>query len=94
MARTRADAPDPASDQEIVTPKSFEEAKVEQEMARLSLIDQMREYFKTQPRRRVKVHNDSDVSVQVNGYTFVIQHGVNVDVPEDVADLLDQAGYI
>lgn len=79
---------------EVVEPKSFAQAKSEQEMARLSLIDQMKVYFKDQPRVRVKVRNDADVPVQINGYTFIVRANVAVDVPQDVADLLDQAGYI
>lgn len=79
---------------ETPAPISFEQAKSAQEQARLSRIDQMRDYFKTQPRRRVKVRNDADVPVQINGYTFIVQANVNVDVPVDVADLLEEAGYI
>lgn len=79
---------------EVITPKSFAEAKSEQEVARLSRIDQMKEYFKHQPRVRVKVRNDADVPVQINGYTFLVQAGVPVDVPQDVADLLSAADYI
>ncbi len=82
------------SDTEAIEPKTFEEAKTDQQMARLSLIDKTRDYFKTQKRVRVKVRNDGDVSVQVNGYTFVIQANVPVEVPEDVATLLEDAGYI
>jgi hypothetical protein len=68
--------------------------KLAAEETRLSLIDQMREYFKTQKRVRVKVRNDADVPVQINGYTFIVQANVSVDVPEDVARLLEDAGYI
>ena len=84
----------PADEAEVVAPKSFEEAKTEQESARLSRIDEMREYFKTQKRVRVKVRNDADVPVQINGYTFIVQANVAVEVPVDVADQLELAGYI
>ena len=82
------------TDSEVVAPKTFAQAKTEQETARLSTIDAMKAYFKTAKRVRVKVHNDAPVPVQINGYTFVIQQGVPVDVPEDVRDLLEDAGYV
>lgn len=64
------------------------------EIARMSTLDKMRDYYKTSPRVRVKIRNEGDVPVQINGYTFVIQSNVAVDVPEDVATLLEEAGYI
>lgn len=84
----------PSEEVEVIQPKTFEQAKTEQEMARVSLIDQMREYFKGQKRVRVRVRNDGDVPVQVNGYTFIVAANVPVDVPEDVAWHLENAGYI
>ena len=84
-----ADAP-----AEVIAPQPSPAAKTEAEVARLSLIDQMKVYFKNQPRVRVKVHNDADVPVQINGYTFIVMANVPVDVPQDVADLLEAAGYI
>lgn len=32
--------------------------------------------------------------VAVNGYVYVIQRGVSVEVPETVAEILEQAGHI
>lgn len=61
---------------------------------RVSLIDYMKQYLSEQPKRRVKVRNDGDVFVQINGYSILIQAGVPVDVPEPVAHLLEQADYI
>lgn len=63
-------------------------------VARISVLDKMKTHFSKQKRVRVKVHNDSPVTVQVNGYTFVIQEGVPVEVPEQVAEILEDAGYI
>lgn len=79
---------------EVVVPKTFEQAATEQEESRLSLIDQMKNLYKTQKRVRVRVRNDGDVPVQINGYTFLIQPNVWVEVPEDVAWHLENAGYI
>jgi hypothetical protein len=64
--------------------------------ARMSMLTVMREKFAVEKRVRVKVksHNAQPVPVQVNGYTFLIQPDKWVEVPESVADLLDQAGYI
>lgn len=64
------------------------------ERAHQSLIDRMRVELAAQPKRTVKVRNDGDVFVQINGYSFLIQPDVKVSVPEPVADLLDEAGYI
>lgn len=71
-----------------------EPKRTDVEQARMSRLDEMREYFKHQKRVRVKVRNDGDVPVQINGYTFVVQSNVSVEVPQDVADLLENAGYI
>lgn len=71
-----------------------DEVKVIAEAKRTTLIDYMRDWLSKQPKRRVKVHNDSDVFVQINGYSILIQPNVSVDVPEPVAVLLDDAGYI
>ena len=85
----------PAEDApEVVAAVPSPVVKTDAEAARISLIDKMKVYFKNQPRVRVKVHNDFDVPVQINGYTFIVQAGVPVDVPEDVATLLEQGGYI
>lgn len=90
-----AAAADAEVESEVVAEiKSEAQARTEAEITRLSLIDKMKDYFKDQKRVRVKVRNDSDVPVQINGYTFLIQHDVPVEVPEDVRDLLENAGYI
>ncbi len=59
-----------------------------------SMLNVMRDHYKTEKRVRVKVHSDRPVTVQVNGYSFLIREGVAVEVPESVADILDAAGYI
>lgn len=59
-----------------------------------SMLDVMRKKFAAEPRVRVKVKNDGPVPVQVNGYSFLIRENVWVEVPESVAAILDEAGYI
>ena len=71
-----------------------EEVRTIAEAKRISLIDYMRDYLAGCPKRIVKIHNDADVFVQINGYSLLIQPGVSVPVPEPVAVLLDEAGYI
>lgn len=59
-----------------------------------SMLNIMRDKFAAEPRVRVKCKNDGPVSVQVNGYSFLIREDVWVEVPESVAQILDEAGYI
>ena len=68
--------------------------KIEAQAAQESILNIMRDKFAVEPRVRVKVHNDGPVPVQINGYSFLIQEGVWVEVPESVRDALDEAGYI
>jgi predicted transcriptional regulator len=64
------------------------------EQAQRSLIDKMRDYLSKQEKVEVRVHNDADVFVQIQGYSYLIQPGVKVKVPRPVAELLDEAGYL
>lgn len=59
-----------------------------------SLIDMMKAHFEKEEKVEVKVRNDSDVFVQINGYSFLIQPNVKVRVPKSVALLLEQGDYI
>jgi hypothetical protein len=59
-----------------------------------SMLNVMRDKYAVEKRVPVKVHNDGPVQVQVNGYSFLIREGVKVEVPESVAAILDEAGYI
>lgn len=51
-----------------------------------------------QPKRSVKLRKDANPkapnyeTVQVNGYTFMIQKGVEVEVPQTVYEILVEAG--
>lgn len=57
--------------------------------------DVMRQLLRTQPKRAVRVRKeDGDQTVQINGYTMIIQAGVKVEVPEQVAQMLEDAGLI
>jgi len=63
-----------------------EAVEEQQELAR------MRDYFAAQPKVTIKCLEDE--RVQINGYVFIIKGGERVDVPKDVADLLEQSGKI
>ena len=52
----------------------------------------MRDYYAAQPRVSVRPLNDE--WVQVNGYTFIIKGGERVEVPRDIADMLEESGRI
>jgi len=57
--------------------------------------DVMRQLLRAQPKRTVRVRKeDGDQTVQINGYTVIIQAGVKVEVPEQVAQMLVHAGLI
>lgn len=56
--------------------------------------------YANMPKVRIKIpldplnKQDTTVPVCVNGYNYFIQRGVTVDVPQIVADILENAGYI
>lgn len=52
----------------------------------------MRDHFAAQ--KKVSVKCQKDEWVQVNGYTFIIKGGERVEVPEQIAQILDEAGRI
>jgi len=98
MARSEAPQdPQPIVVDDQVAPASAAPTpavQTEAVVAQQSMLNVMRDKYKTEKRVRVKVHNDGPVSVQVNGYSFLIADGVPVEVPESVAELLEAAGYI
>ena len=60
-----------------------------------SRVDRMREYFKNQPKEKIRIRpDDGEQWVQINGYAFRIQAGKEVKVPKDVADTLRDAGVL
>ena len=83
-----ADAPAAAE------PVAASEALTDAQAAQASMVDKMREHLAKQPKREVRVRNDGDVFVQINGYSLLIQPNVKVKVPEQVAEMLEEAGYI
>lgn len=56
------------------------------------LKDKMRAHFAAQPKVTVKCNKDA--WVQINGYSFAIRGGTKVQVPEQVAQHLENGGYI
>lgn len=59
-----------------------------------SLLDIMKKKFATEERVEVKVRAESDVFVQVNGYSFIIKPNEKVRVPKSIQVLLEQGDYI
>lgn len=65
-----------------------------------SMASGMAAVFGDMPKKTVCVprdplnHDESGITVSVNGYTFVIKRGVNVRVPDEVAKILKRANYI
>lgn len=75
-------------------PQPDAQVKTNATLLQQSMLNVMRDVYKAEPRVRVKVHNDGPVQVQVNGYSFLIREGVPVEVPESIAAILEDAGYI
>jgi len=83
-----------ATEAEVVTAAPVASATPAAEAAHRSMLDLMADKFKNEKRVTVKVRNDADVFVQVNGYSFLIQPNKKVEVPESIVPLLEEAGYI
>lgn len=81
-------------DEVVAAPSPASAIQTEATIAQQSMLNVMRDKYAKEKRVRVKVHNDGPVQVQVNGYSFLIQDNVPVEVPESIAELLDAAGYI
>lgn len=63
--------------------------------AQASTIDFMRDHFSKQRKVSIKIPLDrGEQWVQVNGYTFQIMAGERVNVPEQVAQILEDAGVV
>lgn len=61
----------------------------------ISKYEKQRQYFADQPRVRIKIRKElGEQTPIINGYPFQIQAGEWVEVPEDVAVLLQDAEII
>lgn len=81
-----------APEEVTATPKTSPPVGV---MAQQSRVARMREYFKNQPKEKIRIRKDEGEQwVQINGYAFRIQAGEEVYVPVDVADTLRDADVI
>lgn len=87
-------ATDPVSDTPLVEAVPEAVALSQAESERQSMIDKMRDYLAAQPKRRVKVRNDGDVFVSINGYSVLVKPNVWLHVPEPIAQLLEEGDYI
>ena len=52
----------------------------------------MKKHYASQPKVSIKTREDE--WVQVNGYTFIIKANERVEVPKDIADILEESGRI
>lgn len=91
---------------ESVEAKAAEEKKdtrklTDAEVARVST--RTGDQLKDQERRTIKLYQHPpgstdqplpDETVSINGYTYQIKRGVPVEVPESVAQVLEQAGRV
>lgn len=60
-----------------------------------SVQDAMREHLHKQRRVRIRIPKEQgEQTVQINGYTVQIMAGVAVEVPEQIAEVLQDAGII
>ena len=58
-------------------------------------IQRMEAYFQNQKRVPIRIRKEmGEQWVQINGYAFRIQAGVDLEVPKDVANLLREADVI
>lgn len=67
-------------------------------------IDKMAEEFGKKMKKQSKVKviipmdglnkQDDAIPVCVNGYTYLIKRGIAVEVPETVAQILEESGYL
>lgn len=54
--------------------------------------DRMKAHFASRPKVSIRTRNDE--WVQVNGYTLIIKAGERVEVPDEIATLLEESGRI
>ena len=87
-------APSEAPAVEVVAPAPAPSDALPGEKDRESMLAIMRKKFAAEKRVTVRLRNDGDVFVQVNGYSFLIKPNVKVDVPESLIPLLEEAGYL
>lgn len=78
--------------------KAIDEKKVE--VMQKEIHKAMKEAYAKEKKVRIKIPvdvlnpEDLTVTVQVNGYTFLIKRNESVEVPESIANILSEAKYI
>jgi hypothetical protein len=82
----------PVSAEVVAAPRFLEEHRTEDEKAMKMTEDYMRRWFASRPKVTIKVPDDT--WVQLNGYTFIVKGGERVAVPDEVANILEEAGRI
>lgn len=75
-------------------------ARIQSEAEMAEVVLNTKQLLDRQPKRRVKLPPLKDPkmpnyeTVQINGYTYTIMRGPEVEVPEEVWNILDRAGII
>ena len=97
----RARAAAPATEEEILeaAPAANDGLSLDDEAAHKAKFNRMREVFAKQEKVKIRlpkgdISRGEDQLVTINGYSFLIQRGVQVEVPIGVAEVLEQAGLI
>jgi hypothetical protein len=80
------------SEPQVVRASRSKQPPVSDEIDAANVHASMKAYFDAQ--KRVSIKTREDERVQINDYIFIIKGGERVDVPEDVALILEQAGRI
>lgn len=66
-----------------------------EKQAHVSLLEKTRAELSAQPKVRIRIRKeDGDQTVQINGWTYWIKAGEWVEVPQQVAEILEEAELI
>ena len=79
------------------TPAPAKEAVTEAFMQKV--FESTRDQLHAQPQFKIRLKPESkakpgDITVQINGYTYHIMRGQEVEVPQTVRDILEEAGEL
>ena len=99
-ARTEVEIPaeDPGNvEVPVIAPVADDRISSKDEAAFKGKGKRMAEILRAQPKRTIRISKElwgHETFVAINGYPFVIKNGERVEVPQQVAELLEEAGRI